>query len=91
MQEPSIEFTQHALDFMAQREIPVEWAERVVANPRLRVQDPRDPQVERLYGEIEEFGNRVLRVAVNTHVSPWRVVTAFFDGRMRADYEAKGG
>ena len=36
-----MEFTQHALDFMAQREIPVARAERVVANPGLRALRPQ--------------------------------------------------
>ena len=51
--------------------------------PQLRVQDRKDPQVGLLYGEIAEFGNRVLLVAVNTRATPWRIVTTFIDGRMR--------
>jgi len=31
---------------------------------------------------IREFGDRVLRVMVNTRVAPWRVVSEFFDRPM---------
>ena len=30
-----------------------------------------------------EYGNRVLRVATNTKVAPWRVVSVFFDRTMK--------
>ncbi len=64
---------------MSQRNILPEWVERVVASPSLRLDDPNDPEVERFFERIPEFGNRVLRIAVNTRATPWRVVTAFFD------------
>ena len=32
---------------------------------------------------IKERGNRILRVAVNTRVAPWRVVSVFFDRNMK--------
>lgn len=47
------------------------------------MQDPEDPEIERFYLAIPENGNRVLRVAANTNVTPWRVVSAFFDRDMR--------
>ena len=64
---------------MDEREIPPEWAERVIEYPSLQLPDPSDPEVERFFGRIPEFGNRILRVAVNTRANPWRVVTVFFD------------
>ena len=51
----------------------------------LRTADPNDPEVERFFRRIPEHGNRVLRVAVNTRVAPWRVVSVFFDRSMRGE------
>ena len=78
-----LNFTRHAVDAMAERMIPEEWVQRVVAKPALRISDPVDPEVERFFRGIPEHNNRVLRVAVNTHVAPWRVVSVFFDRNMR--------
>ena len=78
-------FTRHALDALAERMIPVEWAERTVTAPELRTHDPADPEVERFFRRIPERDDRVLRVAVNTRVVPWRVVSVFFDRNMRGE------
>ena len=78
-----LEFTQHALHAMTERAIPMEWVERVVAEPALREPDPTDPEVERFFRPIPEQGNRMLRVAINTRVAPWRVVSVFFDRNMK--------
>lgn len=80
-----LEYTEHALHVMTERSISIEWVEIVVGGPELRMSDPNDSQVERFYRRIPEHGNRVLRVAVNTHVAPWRVVTVFFDRSMRGE------
>ena len=73
----------HAADAMGERMIPAPWVQRVVASPELRVSDPNDPKIERFFRRIPEKDNRVLRVAVNTQVAPWRVVSVFFDRNMR--------
>ena len=78
-----LRFTRHALEALDERRIPIEWAERVVSAPELRAHDPEDPDVERFFGRVPERDDRVLRVAVNTHVVPWRVVSVFFDRDMR--------
>ena len=78
-----LEFSEHARFAASEREIPAEWVERVVKTPGLCLQDPRDPELERFYGPIPEFNNRVLRVVVNTKVAPWRVVSVFFDRSMK--------
>jgi len=49
----------------------------------MAVIDPHDAAVERRFRRIPEFGDRVLRVAVNTTVDPLRVVSVFFDRRMK--------
>lgn len=78
-----LEFSEHARFAASERGIGAEWVERVVKTPSLCLQDPRDPELERFYGPIPEFNNRVLRVVVNTKVAPWRVVSVFFDRSMK--------
>ena len=78
-----IVLTRHALEVLAERQILAEWVDQAVAEPALRVSDPNDPEVERFYRSMPESADRVLRVAVNTSASPWRVVSVFFDRRMR--------
>ena len=78
-----LDFTRHAITVMAMREIPLELARRVIANPERRIPDPNDPEVERFFARIPEYGGRVLRVAVNTNAAPGRVVSVFFDRTMR--------
>ena len=68
---------------MTERMIPIEWVEQAVANPVLRLPDPNDPEIERFFCEIRERDARVLRVAINTRVTPWRVVSVFFDRTMK--------
>ena len=77
------ELTKHAKKVLAEREIPLEWMERTLVEPELRQPDPDDAAVERRFRRIPEFGNRVLRVAINTAVEPNRVVSVFFDRKMK--------
>ena len=77
------ELTRHARKALAEREIPIEWVERAFSQPELRLPDPDDAAVERRYRKIPEFGGRVLRVAVNITVEPNRVVSVFFDRKMK--------
>jgi len=77
------ELTNHAQKALDEREIPVEWLERALAAPELVLPDPNDATVERRFRRIPEFGGRVLRVAVNTAVEPNRVLSVFFDRKMK--------
>ena len=77
------ELTQHAHKAIAEREIPIEWVERTLEEPELILPDPDDATVERFFKRIPEFGNRVLRVAVNRTVEPNRVASVFFDRKMK--------
>ena len=76
-------FTKHALRAMEERQIPPEWVEQTINHPELRIPDRNDSELDRFYRRIPEFGNRVLRVAVNTRVESWRVVSVFFDRTMK--------
>lgn len=78
-----LEFTQHAIDAMNERAIAIEWVEDAVSEPDLRTPDPADSEVERFYRRVPQRDDRVLRVVVNTRFAPWRIVSVFFDRRMR--------
>ncbi len=78
-------YTLHAQHVMEERGISSEWVERAVAAPERRIRDPYDETVERFFIRVPERGDRVLRVAVNTRVHPWRVVSTFFDRSMRGE------
>ena len=80
-----LEYTRHAASAMAERAISAAWVERVMDRPALRHPDPNDPEVERFFGRIPERGDRALRVVVNTHVAPWRVVSVFFDRTVKGE------
>jgi hypothetical protein len=77
------ELSQHARDSIAEREIRLGWIERVLAAPTRRQPDRRDPALEHRLGVIDEFGGRVLRVVVNLSVIPIRVVTVYFDRKLK--------
>ncbi len=77
-----LEWTRHAETALRERGLQREWVERTVKEPALRSPDPDDPEIERFFRVVPERGNRILRAAVNTKVSPWRVVSAFFDREM---------
>jgi uncharacterized DUF497 family protein len=77
------ELTKHAQKALDEREIPFAWLERTLSAPELVLPDPDHATVERRFRRIPEFGGRVLRVAVNTAVEPNRVVSVFFDRKMK--------
>lgn len=78
-----LEYSQHAIDAMRERQIERSWVESVVASPMLRSNDPNDQDLERFYAPVQRNETRILRVVVNTSATPWRVVTVFFDRGMR--------
>jgi hypothetical protein len=75
--------TIHAADALGKRKIQREWLERALNTPGRTVPDPVDPALEHRLAIIPEHDNRVLRVLVNTHVNPVRVVTVYFDRTVR--------
>jgi hypothetical protein len=75
--------TRHAMQVLEIRRIPIEWMERALFEP-LRVEFCEDdPELERRYVVIPEFGNRVLRVVVNKVALPPCVVSVYFDRTKR--------
>ncbi len=73
--------TEHARDAMEKRQIRVAWMEHVLTQPEVTQADRVDPDLEHRLARIPEFGNRVLRVIINSKRMPPLVVTAFFDRR----------
>lgn len=81
----NFEVTQHAAEMIERRSIEREWLHRTLENPELVRPDERDPTLEHRLKEIPEYGDRVLRVIINTTVDPVRVVTVYFDRTMKGE------
>ena len=76
----NLDLTQHARDAITKRKIEIRWVEHVLTNP---MQVAHDPALEYRLATITEFGSRVLRVVVNRTVSPVKIVTLYFDRRLK--------
>lgn len=77
------DLTDHAAQRISERNISFEWISRVLSNPQRTELDSEDPELCHALGTIPEYGNRVLRVVYNRTVSPWRIVSAHFDRRLK--------
>jgi hypothetical protein len=77
------EISDHARESLREREIDLAWVARVIENPATTHRDPLDFSAMHALAAIPENGDRVLRVIYNHTVSPYRIVTAFFDRRMK--------
>jgi hypothetical protein len=76
-----IVLSKHAQDMVDEREIPLDWIERVLRHPVLEEPDQRTPGAVRAYAPIAAFGNRMLQVVYYVSGSEIRVITLFFDRR----------
>jgi len=79
---PDIELSSHARDMLVERKIPEEWVWRTINSPGKKKRNPDDGNMHYTKA-IREREGRVLRVIVSTDVQPNRVVTIFFDRRLR--------
>ena len=75
-----IEPSQHARDMLQEREISEEWMWRTIDEPD-RTERGVDGNAHYIRA-IPEHEGRFLRVVVNPHVQPKRIVTVFFDRRL---------
>ncbi len=76
-----IEFSAHAKGMLTERKISEEWVWRTVNSP-----DSRETGADNnthYTKAIPEHGGRILRVVVNPQVVPNRIVTVFFDRRLK--------
>lgn len=76
-----VQLSGHARSMLSERGIAEEWLWRAI-------RDPDHTQIgangnTHYVKAISEHGGRFLRVIVNHHVTPARVVTVFFDRRLR--------
>lgn len=77
----NIEFLAHAKDMLVERKISEEWVWRTITSP-----DSQEIGVDHnthYTKAIQEYEGRILRVVVNLNVEPNRIVTVFFDRRLK--------
>ena len=72
----------HARDMLKEREIPEEWVMLAINSADKSEKGAVDNNWHYIKS-IPEREDRILRVVVNQEVSPYRVVTVFFDRRLR--------
>jgi len=65
---------------LQERDIPEDWMWRAIYEPD-RTEAGADGNIHHIKA-IPEHGGRFLRVVVNPHVQPKRIVTLFFDRRL---------
>jgi hypothetical protein len=82
---PAYELTAHARAVVEERAIRLDWLERVLVNPERTESDRADPELRHAIGRIAENDDRHLRVIYNATVTPWRIVTAYFDRGLRGE------
>ncbi len=75
------EFSQHAYDMLKERHIQESWVKLVMEDPETK--EPKDDGTVHYIRAIVQFGERYLRVVVDPNVKPQRIVTLFFDRRLR--------
>jgi hypothetical protein len=76
-----MEFTRHFNQMLEERNILSKWVDQALKAPD-HVEDIEDG-TRHYIKQINEYGNRWLRVVINVQVNPNRAVTAFFDRRLR--------
>jgi hypothetical protein len=81
------EFSIHAQNMLAKRKIPEEWVWRTINDPEMEFIG--DDSNNHYTKAIVEKAGRVLHVVVNPYVQPNRIVTLFFDRRLRKKDESK--
>ncbi len=73
----------HAEQMMRTRRVRPEWVAATLADPARTEPDRDDPGVLHALRAIAENNGRVLRVLYNPMVDPPRIVSVYFDRRMR--------
>jgi hypothetical protein len=80
---PVFKLTSHAEAAAIKRKIDMAWIERALAEPDWTERDPEKAGVVHAFRRIAERDDRVLRVVYNPGVHPVRVITVYFDRRVR--------
>jgi Domain of unknown function (DUF4258) len=77
------DLSRHVKDVISARQVRLVWLEQVLDSPEVVEADRDDPELVHHVGRIKEHGNRALRVVFNNSVSPVRIVTVYFDRKMK--------
>ena len=75
------EMSEHAYEMLRERNIQEAWVKSAIENPDKK--EVNDDGTVHYIRAIEEYGGRYLRVVMNPASTPQRIVTVFFDRRMR--------
>jgi hypothetical protein len=75
--------TAHAARQIERRKIDFAWLQTALDDPDEERSDAEDPTIRHRLKRIEEMDGRVLRVLYNQEADPIRIVSAFFDRRLR--------
>lgn len=73
--------SKHFQEMLLERQIEREWVDRTLNDPDEL--EYRDDRTQHFLKQILERENRWLRVIVNVAVDPPKLITAFFDRRLR--------
>lgn len=76
-----MEYGIHFRTMMKEREIPEEWVAICLEKPDNT--ELHSDGTKHYLRQIPEFGDRWLRVVINTSVKPPQAITLFFDRRLR--------
>lgn len=77
-----ITYTQHARDEMLRRGITEAMVKSTLMMPDAETPDT-DPQLMRRFKEIEQYGQRILRVVYKESDAGFLIITTFFDRRAK--------
>jgi hypothetical protein len=77
------DLSQQSKDVVSERHIRLAWLEQVLDSQELRETDRIDPGLTHHVGRIKEYGDRALRVVFKKSVSPVRIVTVYFDRKVK--------
>jgi hypothetical protein len=75
------QFSQHANEMLKERNIQEAWVKLALEDPER--QEMMEDGTVHYVRAIEEYGGRYLRVVVNPAAKPKRILTVFFDRRIR--------
>lgn len=74
-------FTKHFIAMLSERQIQREWVDKTIQSPD-QVED-REDGTRHYLKKIDNQGGRWLRVIANVTTEPHRLITVFFDRRIR--------
>jgi hypothetical protein len=77
------ELTEHAKVRIIERKISLNWIETTLSAPQRIEFDQKDPTLRHAFAVIPECDNRVLRVIYNGTTTPNKIVSVYFDRKLR--------